>query len=60
MPRQNFITESEVFADMFELPPPSGQGVEAALDGSDDDKPLRLEGIKKSDFEQLLRVMFPK
>jgi len=42
---------------MFQLPAPTADG--HALDGSSDDQPLRLDGIKKSDFLQLLRVMFP-
>ena len=45
---------SEVFADMFQLPIEENK----KLDGSSDDQPLRLEGIKKLDFAQLLRVMF--
>jgi len=49
--------ESEIFSDMFQLPTPTVDG--HALDGSSDDQPLRLDGIKKSDFLQLLRVMFP-
>jgi hypothetical protein len=57
VPRRNFAVESEVFSDMFQLPAPVKDG--CALDGSSDDQPLRLEGIKKSEFLQLLRVMFP-
>jgi len=57
VPRRNFAIESEVFADMFQLPAPTIDS--RALDGSSDDQPLRLDGIKKSDFAQLLRVMFP-
>jgi hypothetical protein len=41
---------------MFQLP--VGNGVVA--DGSSDEQPLRLEGVKKEDFRQLLRIMFPK
>jgi len=58
VPRRNFEIESEIFSDMFQLPvPKTADG--RALDGSSDDQPLRLDGIKKSDFVQLLRVMFP-
>jgi len=57
VPRRNFAIESEIFSDMFQLPVPSED--ERALDGSSDDQPLRLDGIKKSDFIQLLRAMFP-
>ena len=41
---------------MFNLPPPGGQDTDQ--DGSSDDHPLRLDGIQKVDFIQLLRVMF--
>lgn len=57
VPRRNFAIESEIFSDMFQLPAPTVDG--HVLDGSSDDQPLRLDGIKKSDFLQLLRVMFP-
>jgi len=40
---------------MFQLPAPT----DGIPDGSSDDQPIRLDGIKKSDFIQLLRVMFP-
>ena len=56
VPRRNFAIESEIFSDMFQLPVPTTAG--HSLDGSSDDQPLRLDGIKKSDFVQLLRVMF--
>jgi hypothetical protein len=38
------------------LPIPSG----TVADGSSDEQPLRLEGVKQKDFVQLLRVMFPR
>jgi len=56
VPRRNFAIESEVFSDMFQLPPPTDG---TPPDGSSDDRPIRLDGIKKSDFIQLLRVIFP-
>jgi len=48
VPRRNFANESEVFSDMFRLPAPTRD--KHTLDGSSDEQPLRLEGIKKSDF----------
>jgi hypothetical protein len=57
LPRRNFATESEIFSHMFDLPVPTA-GV-LSPDGSNEDKPLHLEGIKKSDFLPLLEVMFP-
>ena len=57
VPRRNFEIESGVFSNMFQFPAPVEDGY--VLGRSSDDQPLRLEGIKKSDFLQLLRVMFP-
>jgi hypothetical protein len=58
VPRRNFAIESEIFSHMFDLPIPTTGGC-LSPDGSSEDQPLRLEGIKKSDFLPLLRVMFP-
>jgi len=52
---RNFITESDVFATMFQLP----QNPDVVADGLSNDQPLRLEGVKSDDFRQLLRVMYP-
>jgi hypothetical protein len=41
---------------MFHLPIPAN----GVPDGHSKDKPLRLEGIEKTDFKQLLRVMYPR
>ena len=54
VPSRNFANESDIFSDMFQLPP-----IDGTPDGLSDDQPIRLYGIKKSDFIQLLRVMFP-
>ena len=51
VPRGPFQTESIVFRDMFLLP--QGEIVE----GLDDERPIKLDGIAKSDFEQLLKVL---
>ena len=56
VPRQNFAVQSEIFSDMFQLPGPADG---TPSEGSSDDRPIRLDGIKKSDFIQLLHVMFP-
>jgi hypothetical protein len=40
---------------MFQMPAPE----EKALDGSSDEHPLRLDGIRESDFRSLLKAMFP-
>ncbi|KDQ51208.1 hypothetical protein JAAARDRAFT_199247 [Jaapia argillacea MUCL 33604] len=55
VPRLYFENHSDIFRDMFQLPT---QG--ADVDGSSDENPLRLEGIKKKDFVRLLRIMYPK
>ncbi|KIJ05491.1 hypothetical protein PAXINDRAFT_21264 [Paxillus involutus ATCC 200175] len=52
VPRSPFETESTVFKDMFSLP------VGDRVEGLNDDEPIRLEGTKKDDFEQLLKVLF--
>jgi hypothetical protein len=43
-----------VFRDMFKLPKSAD-----SAEGTCKEHPVKLEGIRKSDFEQLLRVMFP-
>jgi hypothetical protein len=53
--RLPFEQSSEVFRDMLEMPTPEGE----PLDGSSDDKPLHLSGIKEGDFRALLKAMFP-
>ncbi len=54
--RYNFIDDSEFFREMYELPPPNGQPIE----GSNMERPLRIEGVKKGDVVLLLRAMFPR
>jgi len=56
LPRAPFERNSEVFQDMFGLPVPEN----TVTDGSSDENPLRLDGVKKADFRQLLKVMFPR
>jgi len=56
VPARNFTIESEVFETMFKLP----QNPNIAVDGCSDDQPLRLEGVKREDFRQLLRVMYAR
>ncbi|KAL4076913.1 hypothetical protein V8B97DRAFT_1938176 [Scleroderma yunnanense] len=53
VPREPLEAESTVFRDMFLLP----QASDSALEGLDDEKPVVLEGIEKSDFEQLLKIL---
>ncbi|KAF9239119.1 hypothetical protein BU15DRAFT_62136 [Melanogaster broomeanus] len=53
VPRNRFETESTVFRDMFLLP----AGDLHEVEGRNDEKPIRLEGIKKDEFEQLLKVL---
>ncbi|KAF8959951.1 hypothetical protein BDZ97DRAFT_1761100 [Flammula alnicola] len=51
-----FTRESDVFQAMFELP----QDPNVAQDGSIDEQPIRLEGVKKEDFKRLLNVMYAR
>ncbi|KAF9228865.1 hypothetical protein BS17DRAFT_772609 [Gyrodon lividus] len=54
VPRDPFETESTVFRDMFSLPVVEDH---TEVEGLDDSKPIRLEGTKKDDFEQLMKVL---
>ncbi|KDQ50885.1 hypothetical protein JAAARDRAFT_199588 [Jaapia argillacea MUCL 33604] len=56
IPRRYFENDSEIFRGMFSVPVPEG----SPADGSSIDHPLRLEGVRKDDFRQLLRVMYPR
>ncbi|TFK74665.1 hypothetical protein BDN72DRAFT_893009 [Pluteus cervinus] len=53
VPRYAF-EESPIFHDMFSLPVST-----SVHDGQSDEQPLHLQGILHTDFEQLLRVMYP-
>jgi hypothetical protein len=53
LPRYLFEESSEVFQDMFLLPAPEGM----PYDGSSDEQPLILQGVRKLDFRRLLRAM---
>ncbi|KII95602.1 hypothetical protein PLICRDRAFT_34520 [Plicaturopsis crispa FD-325 SS-3] len=55
VPRRYFETESEFFQEMFGLPVSEGTTPE----GSIKDNPLCIEGVKRHDFLQLLRVLHP-
>ncbi|EAU91905.2 hypothetical protein CC1G_04672 [Coprinopsis cinerea okayama7 len=56
VPDLYFVKGSQFFRDMFELPTPSGQ----PADGSSEDRPLVLEGIRAAEFLSLLKVMYPQ
>jgi len=56
VPRCEFVQSSEVFADMFLLPP----GTAAPKEGQDREHPIALEGYKKDEFTCLLKVMYPR
>ncbi|KAL4075294.1 hypothetical protein V8B97DRAFT_2022287 [Scleroderma yunnanense] len=49
-----FKQESTIFRDMFSMP----QGDQNSVEGLNDDKPIRLDGVAKTDFEQLLNALF--
>ncbi|KAH6885649.1 hypothetical protein BKA70DRAFT_1337499 [Coprinopsis sp. MPI-PUGE-AT-0042] len=55
VPKDDFGTNSEVFADMFGMP----SGDDHKAEGREDDRPIFLEGYKKKDFICLLKVMYP-
>ncbi|KAK0195869.1 hypothetical protein F5146DRAFT_308554 [Armillaria mellea] len=54
-PRYQFIKHSDTFRAMFTLPQADADTVE----GNSDDKPIRLYGVNKIDFERLLNFMYP-
>lgn len=56
LPRQIFERTSDVFRTTFALPPPTETD---KAEGSCPENPVHLRGIKKDDFEALLKVMFP-
>lgn len=47
---------SDFFGNMPNLIPPENE----VIDGSCDDQPFCLDGIRKDDFRQLLKVIFQK
>ncbi|KDQ22198.1 hypothetical protein PLEOSDRAFT_163105 [Pleurotus ostreatus PC15] len=53
IPTKYFAENSGVFRDMLRLPQ-----TEVSAEGITDEKPIMLEGIKKADFEALLKVIF--
>ncbi|KAK0434766.1 uncharacterized protein EV420DRAFT_1282298, partial [Desarmillaria tabescens] len=53
-PRYQFIKQSETFRAMFTLP----QADANAVEGNTDDRPIRLHGVSKIDFERLLNFMY--
>jgi len=56
VPRHYFEAGSEVFRAMFQLPAPAN----VVPDGRSEKQPLRLDGIEKKDFKQLLKVLYPR
>ncbi|KAI6094792.1 hypothetical protein EDD16DRAFT_1682679 [Pisolithus croceorrhizus] len=54
LPREPFQQESRFFCDKLS----SLQGDVGEDEGQSDDKPIRLDGVGKNDFEQLLKVLF--
>ena len=56
VPRRTFENDSEIFRDMFAMPPAEGRTVEGACP----EKPVYLEGIREEDMMQLMRVLFPR
>ena len=55
LPRHYFEQESEVLRDMFNKP----QATETTQDSGDEGQLCVFVDIKRKDFEQLLRVLFP-
>ena len=55
VPRYHFERSmEEPFTSMFTLPVPPGE-----IEGTSDQKPIKLEGISSLDFQRLLEVLYP-
>ncbi|KAI0078035.1 hypothetical protein K474DRAFT_1706761 [Panus rudis PR-1116 ss-1] len=52
--RYFLVRDSEFFRDLFSIPSPPGEIVE----GTSDDRPIRLEGVKIDEFRCLLRFFY--
>jgi hypothetical protein len=51
--------KSETFVDMFTVAENSNNG-ENAMEGSSPNHPIKLEGVRASDFECLLTFLYEK
>ena len=55
VPRHHFSENSAVFATTFTLPP----GNDKPVEGCNETYPFKLQGVKKADFQALLKVLYP-
>ena len=55
VPRQPLESQSKIFRDMFSLP--VTEITEFDTEGSSDNNPIRLDGIKKEEFKLFLEVL---
>ena len=53
------VQHSPVFRDMFMVPQPEPESG-GSIEGSNDDNPIVLEGVKSQDFTLLLSYLFPR
>ena len=58
MPKYGFVSVSEVFSGMFDLPPDTTNG--GSQDGETDGRPLVLENVKKDSFLAFLKLLYPQ
>ena len=56
--RRSFENDSEQFRNMFTLP--TGEVREGPVEGTDAQRPVRLEGIRRHDMVQFLKVLYPR
>jgi hypothetical protein len=54
VPKRYFEANSGIFSQIVILP-----GGDSDVEGTSDERPIRLSAIKKADFETLLSVMYP-
>jgi hypothetical protein len=57
VPRHRLIEHSEILADMFALPQ-GGDG--ESIEGTNEDRPIILEGYKAADFCALITLLYPQ
>ncbi|KAF5332216.1 hypothetical protein D9611_008016 [Ephemerocybe angulata] len=55
IPKRILVEHSQIFKDMFELPPPEGPS--AVSEGSSEENPIVLPGCTNAEFEVLLELL---
>lgn len=59
VPRHGLEEQSEVFRDMFSMPTGHELEEESEQEGGSDENPIRIYGVDKQSFKDLLTVLYP-